>query len=111
MCPNYRAIKLEPALQSKKTKLNICHNIYAHVVHSTARQVISRRGKNENVGEMSKNENCTSKACKTVVFHCQICKFVTFLSQSSSWLRKLANEKYKLYRNKILSLIRITLTI
>ena len=27
---------------------------------------------------MSKNENCTCKACKTIVFHCQICKFVTF---------------------------------
>ena len=32
---------------------------------------------------MSKNEKCTCKACKTIVFHCQICKFVTFLLQSS----------------------------
>ena len=41
-----------------------------------------------------KNENCTCKACKTIVFHRQICKFDTFLlSPSSSWLRKLPNEK------------------
>ena len=29
------------------------------------------------------------KACKTIVFHYQICKFVTFLLPSSSWLRNL----------------------
>ena len=29
------------------------------------------------------------KACKTAVFHCQICKFVTFLLPTSSWLLKL----------------------
>ena len=44
--------------------------------------------KNENVCEMSKNENCTWKACKTAVFHCQKCKFVTFMMPSSSWLLK-----------------------
>ena len=27
---------------------------------------------------MSKDEKCTCKACKTTVFHCQICKFVGF---------------------------------
>ena len=37
---------------------------------------------------MSKDEKCTCKACKTTVFHCQICKFVTFLLPSSSWLLK-----------------------
>ena len=36
-----------------------------------------------------KNENCTCKACKTIVFQNQICKFVTFLLPSSSYLRKL----------------------
>ena len=45
-------------------------------------------GKKENVCEMSKNEKCTCKACKTIVFHCQIRKFVTFLLPSSSWLLK-----------------------
>ena len=38
-----------------------------------------------------KNENCTCKACKTIVFDNQICKFVTSLLPSSSWLRKLPN--------------------
>jgi len=36
-----------------------------------------------------KNEKCTCKACKTILFHCQRCKFVTFLLPSSPWLRKL----------------------
>ena len=37
----------------------------------------------DNESEMSKNEKCTCKACKTSVFQCQIYKFVTFLSSSS----------------------------
>ena len=57
---------------------------HAHVVHTAAKQVIWRRGKNEKVCEMSKNEKCTCRACKTIVFHYQICKFVTFLLPSSS---------------------------
>ena len=61
---------------------------YAHVVHTSAKQVISRRRKNENVFKMSKVEKCTCKACKNTVFHCQICKFVRFLLPSSSWLLK-----------------------
>ena len=64
---------------------------YAHVVHTTAKQVISRRRKNENVFKMSKDEIYTCKACKNTVFHCQICKFVGFLLPSSSWLLKLPN--------------------
>ena len=36
---------------------------------------------------MLKDEKCTSKACKNIVFHCQICK--GFLLPSSSWLLKL----------------------
>ena len=64
---------------------------YARVVHTTAKQVISRRRKNENVYKMSKNEICTCKACTNTVFHCQICKFVGFLLSSSSWFLKLPN--------------------
>ena len=37
----------------KWEKLNICDHD-AHVVHTTAKQVVSRRGKNENVCQMSK---------------------------------------------------------
>ena len=54
-------------LGHKKTKLNICHH-NAHVVHTTAKQIISRRRKNENVFKMSKDEKCTCKACKNTVF-------------------------------------------
>ena len=69
---------------------------YAHVVHTTAKQVISRRRKNENVYKMSKDEICTCKACKNTVFHCQICKFVGFLLPSSSWMLKLPIVKTRL---------------
>ena len=37
------------------------------VVHTTAKQVISRRQKDENSYEMYKNEKCMCKACKTMV--------------------------------------------
>ena len=73
MCSNYPEIELEPALGTKEDKIEHLPS-YAHVVHTTAKQVISRRRKNENVFKMSKNENCTCGACKN--FHCQICKFV-----------------------------------
>ena len=59
---------------------------YAHVVHTTAKKVISRHRKNEDVFKMSKDEKCTCKACKNTVFHCQICKSVGFLLPS--WLRR-----------------------
>ena len=67
---------------------SICHHI-AHVVQTATKQVILRRGKNENVCEVSKNEKCLCKACEAIVFYLQICKFVTFLLPLSSWLLKL----------------------
>ena len=91
MCSNFPGIKLEPALQREEDKIEHLSSC-ANVVLTTAKQVISRRRKNENVCGMSKNENCTCKACKSIVFHCQICKFVTFLLPWSSRLRKLPNE-------------------
>ena len=77
MCSNYPGIKLEPALGTQEDKIEHV-SLYAHVVHTTAKQVISHRRKNENVFKMSKNEKCRCKAYKTTVFHCQICKFVGF---------------------------------
>ena len=79
-------------LGHKKTKLNILLS-YAHVVHTNAKLVISRRRKNENVFKKAKNEICTCKACKNTIFHCQICKFVGFLLSSSSWLLKFPSTK------------------
>ena len=71
---------------------NIDHfSSYAHVVHTTAKHVISRRRNNENVCDVHKNEKFTCEACKTIVFHCQICKFVTFSLLSTSSSRKLSN--------------------
>ena len=88
-----RELNWNQPLGHKKTKLNIYLSSYAHVVHTTAKQVISRRRKNENVFKMSKDEKCTCKACKNTVFHCQICKFVGFLLPS--WLLKLSHSSEK----------------
>ena len=59
---------------------------YVYVVRTAAKQVISCLGQNENVCEMSNNKKkcrCKAcKACKTFVFHYQICKFVTFMEIS-----------------------------
>ena len=88
MCSNHPGIKLEAALGTLEDKIEHLSS-YAHVVHTTEKQVISSRRKNENVFKISKNEKCTFKACKNTVFHCQICKFVGFLLSSSWWLLKL----------------------
>ena len=45
----------------------------------TAKQFILLCGKNKNFWKTYKNENCMCKACRTIAFHCHICKFVTFL--------------------------------
>ena len=88
MCSNYPVIKLEPALGTLEDKIEHLSS-FAHVVHTTAKQAISRhRTENENVFKLSKDENCKSKACKKN-FHCQICKFPGFLLPSSSWFLKL----------------------
>ena len=83
MSSNCPGINLEPALGTEEDKIEHLSS-YAHVVHTTAKLVISRRRKNENVYKMSKNEKCTCKACKNTVFHCQIRKSVGFLLPSSS---------------------------
>ena len=100
MCSNYPGIKLEPALQRWANKIEHLSS-YAHIVHTIAKQVISRRRKNENFFKMSKDENCTCKACKNTVIRCQICKFLGVLSTSSSWLLKLPNNDNWTLRNLI----------
>ena len=60
-------IKFAPALQRWDDKIENLSSC-AHVVHATAKQVISRRGRNENVCEMSKNEECTCKRAKLLFF-------------------------------------------
>ena len=85
MCSNYPGIKLEPALGTWEEKIEHL-SLYAHVVHTTAKQVISRRRKKKNVYKMSKDEKCTCKACKFSLSNMQICGV---LLPSSSWLLKL----------------------
>ena len=71
MFSNYPGIKLEDKREDKIKHLSS----YAYVVDTTAKQVISRRRKNENVFKMSKDEKCTCKACKNTVSlsNMQIC--------------------------------------
>ena len=82
-CVNYPGIKLEPVLQSYENKLGHLSS-YDHVIQTIAKQIISRHGKNWDICEMNKNENCMCKACKSIVLHRQICKCLTFLL-SWSW--------------------------
>ena len=51
-------------------------------------------------------KNARARRARMLFFIVKYANDVTFLLQSSSWLRKLANEKDKLYRNKILALTR-----
>ena len=53
-------------LRDKQTKLNICHHMLT--LSTTAKEVISRRRKNENVCEMSKDEICSAKRAKILFF-------------------------------------------
>ena len=85
LCLNILELNWNQLLGHNKTTFVI----YAHVVHTTAKPLISRSRKNENVFKMSKDEKCTCKACKTIVFYCRIWKFVGFLLLSLSWLLKL----------------------
>ena len=48
MCSGYPGIKLEPALGTQEDKIEHLSS-YAHVVHSTAKQAILGRRKNDNV--------------------------------------------------------------
>ena len=98
MCSNCPGIKLEQALGVWEDKIEHLSS-YADIVHTTAKQVISRRRKNENVfkDKMSKDEICMCKACKNTVCHCQVCKFMGFLLPSSSWLLKLPIAETKSY--------------
>ena len=67
MCSNYPGIKLEPALGTLEDKIEPLSS-YAHVVHTTAKLVISRRRKNENVFKMSKKWKARAKRAKILFF-------------------------------------------
>ena len=69
MCFNCPGIKLEPIPQTLEDKIEHFSSC-AHIIHRTAKQVISCRGTIENIFKMSKNEICTCKVSKTIVFRC-----------------------------------------
>jgi len=51
------------------------------------------------VAKCAEKRSC--KACKTTVFHCQICKVVTFWSSSSSWLLKFHKDRVLLQEESL----------
>ena len=67
MCSNYPGIKLGPALGTQEDKIEHLSS-YAHVVHTTAKQVISSRRKNENVFKCQKVINAPTKRAKILFF-------------------------------------------
>ena len=82
MCSNYPGMKLEPTLGTSEDKIEHLSS-YAHVVNTTAKQVISRRRKNENVFKMSKDEKMHVQSVQKYCFslsNMQICGgFVAFV--------------------------------
>ena len=78
-------------LGHKKTKINICHD---KLTSSTQLQNRSFHvvEKTRTSSKCQKMKNARAKRAKNIVFHCQICQFVTFLLLSSLWLLKLPCE-------------------
>ena len=72
MCSNYHGIKLEPALGTWEDKLEHLSS-YFHLIHTTAKQVISRRRKDANVYKMSKMKNAPCKKYCFSLSNRQIC--------------------------------------
>ena len=95
MCSNYPGIKLEPALGTWEDKIGHLSS-YAHVVHTTAKQVISRRRIKER--ERRQNVKRRKMHVQSVQNHCfsltnmQICgvfvAVVVVVVHQISWIPK-----------------------
>ena len=91
LCSHYPGIKLEPVFQiyirrQHWTFVIICSHKLSTQLQNNSFDIVERT---RTSAKMFKNEKCSCKACETIVFHCQICKFVTFSLPMSSWLLKL----------------------
>ena len=94
MRSNHPGIKTGTSAWDIRSKIEHLSS-YAHVVHATAKR-ITLQNRSFHVVERTRASSkcqtmkkCTCKACKTIVFHCQLCKFVRFLLPLSSWFLKL----------------------
>ena len=63
MCSKYPGIKLEPALGTGEDKIEHL-SLYAHVVHTTAKQVISRRRRTRTSTKSQKKKKTRAKRSK-----------------------------------------------
>ena len=77
---------LNQRLGHRNTKLIEHLSSYAHVVHATVKQVISRRSKNENVFKMSKDEKVHVQSVQKFCFSLSNMQICGFLLPPSSWL-------------------------
>ena len=96
MYSNSAGIKLETALQMYEDKIEHLSS-YAHDCKTGQFTSWKERERLR----ISKHEKCACKDRKTIVFHYQICKFVTFLFSSSSWLLKLPNSPFAVAESQI----------
>ena len=76
-----------PSILELNCNQRFWHEKARFVIKCSCRPCTQRRNRSSYVADrttkgcdMYKNEKCTCKACKTAVIHCQICKFVMFLS-------------------------------
>ena len=76
---------------NKATKLNICYHMLASSsqIQNRSLHVVERT---RTSARCSKMKTARAKRVKLLFFHCQICKFVTFLLPLSLWLLKLPND-------------------
>ena len=76
MCYNYPRIKLEPAFRTLEDKTEHLSS-HAHVVHTTAKHVISRRRKTRTSSKCQKMKNARAKRAEVMFFflsNLQICR-------------------------------------
>ena len=76
-------LNVNQRFRNKKTKLSICYTIYSGRPRNCKSHFMSWKER-EHLG-MYKSEKCKCKACVTTVFHCQICKLLTFILPPYSW--------------------------
>ena len=75
--------------RDNKTKLNvICHHLLTSSTQQLQNRSFHAAERTRTSAKCQNVKNARAKRAKLLFFHCQICKFVTFLLPSSSWLLK-----------------------
>ena len=80
MCSKSLGIKLEPALGTQEDKIEHLSS-YAHVVHATAKQLISRRRRTRTSAKCQKMKNARAKRAKILFFNVNYANLWGFFSR------------------------------